>query len=915
MAEATIASPALPAPFEASDHVILSCHGGPLNLFHYDHHAIVMSVGYDEISCAWKMCVSDFTIDGSGDPNNTAGSGSGIGVSRRIRSDDETVALLGAEDNLVIDLTIDDDDDDDDENKNNVAKETEDSFVAKEEDYFDPTKKDTTDNPTKKRRKKIHHGLRVLCVTCDGWRKVHYNNNNNEDAAVTNNSPTIVRRRVEFLLSHPNIIPPYSLIESNCECVAVWCKTGKWTTLQFANIVGVTNMTARFTVAGLSLAMAAETVLAAVLVPGAPLLLGAGVVTEVVTGVWGDHARRMWEERTKLLNVEFEISQLQRHIISDDLECSTFRKDDNQDDEKSIELTNTSHYLQHLGGTLESLFAERVGLIDEVNSQPKELYNDTKKSNMKMMKVGMPKENVEKALERDGNDVRVADMDSGKSSQPKKLCVDDMDPEESYANLGMPAWEWHGKDVSVADMKREKSYANQVKVDSGKVDADPPLKDDPEYSRYFRMLRMGLPLGAVMNAMQKDGKDPNIINLNPDKSVSSQQQPNTKETQTTPKQSKGPKIVRKRLHWNKIDDSKRLENSFWNQAKDHQLVGLDVDNEEFTSLFTASPMENSSVTPNATPDQKVQLIDSRRRMNGSILLKKFKVNYRELARQVDQMEVIAAEANELRGMMQLLPTKVEASALRNYLPPVDAPQSAIDESIAKLGECEQYMTVMLDIENVENKFQAMVFRAEFDSIVDSIRDGTKILMQACGSVKNSERFRKLLLYALKLGNALNTDGSTQEATAITLDSLLKLAEAKAFDRQTSVLSYLVSILQKNDEDVLRFVEDFVSVKSAERVSMDMIAMQLRDMEKGVQSVMHVTKRHLIQTQVDRSTDMGQFSLKAESTIQSLIIEVAEVEKQFAELLQFFGEDSTVTPEQFFSTINNIVSVFDHTNKN
>ena len=79
--------------------------------------------------------------------------------------------------------------------------------------------------------------------------------------------------------------------------------------------------------------------------------------------------------------------------------------------------------------------------------------------------------------------------------------------------------------------------------------------------------------------------------------------------------------------------------------------------------------------------------------------------------------------------------------------------------------------------------------------------------------------------------------------------------------------------------------------------------------------MHVTKRHLIQTQVDRPTDMGHFSLKAESTVQSLIIEVAEVKKQFAELLQFFGEDSTVTPEQFFSTINNIVSVFDHTNKN
>jgi hypothetical protein len=165
-------------------------------------------------------------------------------------------------------------------------------------------------------------------------------------------------------------------------------------------------------------------------------------------------------------------------------------------------------------------------------------------------------------------------------------------------------------------------------------------------------------------------------------------------------------------------------------------------------------------------------------MNGSILLKKFKVNYSVLARQVDKMEFMEAEGNELRGMMQLLPTKDEALALRSYLPPIDAPQSEFDESVAKLGECEQYMAVMLDVDDVKNKFQAMVFRAEFDHLMDSTRDGTNILVQACDSVQSSERFRKVLLYALKLGNALNSD---QEVTAITLDSLLKLVEVSTIN--------------------------------------------------------------------------------------------------------------------------------------
>lgn len=305
------------------------------------------------------------------------------------------------------------------------------------------------------------------------------------------------------------------------------------------------------------------------------------------------------------------------------------------------------------------------------------------------------------------------------------------------------------------------------------------------------MLKMGMPLGAVQNALKKEGKDINIVNLDPEMPLSRQVQPKVKEEET-PKitRPKGVNVARKRIHWNKIDESKLAIDSFWNQAKEHsslQLVGLDFDNEEFASLFTSpvknhtNPEKSVSATSKATSKQKVQLIDGRRRMNGSILLTKFKVDYKTLARQVDTMEHIEAEGNELRGMLQLLPTKDEALALRSYLPPQDAPQSEIDESISKLGECEQYMAVMLDVPDVKDKFQCMVFRAEFESHADSIRDGTTLLIQACECVKNSERFRKVLLYALKLGNALNTGGSNEEVRAITLDSLLKLAEVRQID--------------------------------------------------------------------------------------------------------------------------------------
>jgi hypothetical protein len=106
-----------------------------------------------------------------------------------------------------------------------------------------------------------------------------------------------------------------------------------------------------------------------------------------------------------------------------------------------------------------------------------------------------------------------------------------------------------GLDPTVMDLDHTKSVASQRNVESKKEDEDqPPLKDDPKYQKYFKMLKMvssffitligaamqpylltnlitssqGLPMGAVQNAMQRDGLDPTIMDLDHNKSVARQ---------------------------------------------------------------------------------------------------------------------------------------------------------------------------------------------------------------------------------------------------------------------------------------------------------------------------------------------------------------------------------------------------------
>ena len=79
-----------------------------------------------------------------------------------------------------------------------------------------------------------------------------------------------------------------------------------------------------------------------------------------------------------------------------------------------------------------------------------------------------------------------------------------------------------GKDPAIMELDPNKSVKSQLGGATEERDTGVPLKDDPEYLKYFKMLAMGLPKGAVKNALERDGKNASIIDLDPNKSVAFQ---------------------------------------------------------------------------------------------------------------------------------------------------------------------------------------------------------------------------------------------------------------------------------------------------------------------------------------------------------------------------------------------------------
>eukprot|EP00980_Cylindrotheca_fusiformis_P012695 scaffold3103_cov136-Cylindrotheca_fusiformis.AAC.33 len=81
----------------------------------------------------------------------------------------------------------------------------------------------------------------------------------------------IVLARLRYLLENPQVLPPHHILFSNSECIAVWVKTGKWSTLQASIFLHATTVGNIKNTATITATLAATTT----------------TVTAPAAGIWG----------------------------------------------------------------------------------------------------------------------------------------------------------------------------------------------------------------------------------------------------------------------------------------------------------------------------------------------------------------------------------------------------------------------------------------------------------------------------------------------------------------------------------------------------------------------------------------------------------------------------------------------------
>ena len=455
------------------------------------------------------------------------------------------------------------------------------------------------------------------------------------------------------------------------------------------------------------------------------------------------------------------------------------------------------------------------------------------------------------------------------------------------------------------------------------------VSEHPLYAKYFKMMKVGLPKEAIKAKMQQEGANPAYLDKDPTELVFLNEAKGADGAQTAAAAAnKGkvaallgaaaagagkPKLRKKKLYWKALDASQVGSNSLW-ADKDDDIM---LDEAEFNQLFVES---NDDVQRRAQGGgngadagggsgsggrmesklrKRVNLIDMKRGQNAGIALARIKMSFNDVKEKISLMDDGAFTTDQLRSLSDYLPTSEEAALIK-----------AFRGDPEMLGQAEKYMKVMTGFTSAAKRIQVMIYKQQFQSRVLECGATLRAIESACDDVKMSVRLKKVLKTILKVGNQMN-DG--EKHLGFTLDSLLKLQSAKAFDKKTSILQYVIMLIHRNDDRCLAFPDDLKHCAEASRLTLDSAQQEQVALRQGLEASLRVIaeiKSEDAAKNVPSSTaSMAQFLVRARQSLDELDVKVENVRTKFSNLLAYFGEEPAMASQDFFTTLTTFVQEF------
>ncbi|KAL6999397.1 Formin-like protein 5 [Sarracenia purpurea var. burkii] len=340
----------------------------------------------------------------------------------------------------------------------------------------------------------------------------------------------------------------------------------------------------------------------------------------------------------------------------------------------------------------------------------------------------------------------------------------------------------------------------------------------------------------------------------------------------------GPKTKLKPFFWDKVLASPD-HSMVWDQIKSgsfqfneemiETLFGYDASGRNKNDL----KKESSSQDPST---QYIQIIDSKKAQNLSILLRALNVTTEEVCDALQEGNELPSEL--VQTLLKVAPTSEEELKLRLF-----------NGEISRLGPADRFLKVLVGIPFAFKRLEYLLFMCTFQEDFSTIKDSFTTLEAACTELRKSRLFLKLLEAVLKTGNRMNDGTFRGGAQAFKLDTLLKLSDVKGTDGKTTLLHFVV-------QEIIR--SEGVRAVRAARESRSMSSVRSDDLLEDPSLVSEEQYRSLgLQVVSGLSGELGNVKKAAILDFDSLSGAVSKLGQQRVKARDFLNLDMRSVDEQ------------------
>eukprot|EP01113_Clastostelium_recurvatum_P000474 TRINITY_DN1020_c0_g1_i1.p1 TRINITY_DN1020_c0_g1~~TRINITY_DN1020_c0_g1_i1.p1 ORF type:complete len:1287 (+),score=454.62 TRINITY_DN1020_c0_g1_i1:105-3965(+) len=348
----------------------------------------------------------------------------------------------------------------------------------------------------------------------------------------------------------------------------------------------------------------------------------------------------------------------------------------------------------------------------------------------------------------------------------------------------------------------------------------------------------------------------------------------------------------KGLQWTTVPERKVAGTVFAEFGDSAKILGEAINFSDLENQFQAKVIEKKAGDAAPKKAGPVQILDPKTAQKSMIWLSQFKgKSHDDICQGLIRLDESMFTVENIDGLIPLVPTADDITNIQEFL------KEGNDAS--RLGPAEQFALKLNEVPQLALRLASFKYKLVFPLKKADLKINIESFRLGCKELRSCTRLQKMLEVILVLGNFLNGGTNRGGAIGFKLNTLNKLGDTKATDNKTSLMHYLVKLVESKFPDLMHFDKDLPHIDAASKVSMSMMQSEIATLkkdfvavEKNVETVKSIGQQDKFQ-QV-----MREFVSRTAEDLDTMNADLTQIDADFKTLAGFFGEDPKIDPAEF-----------------